>query len=203
MLYFSKLKLVTIYFVIFFLSFFALVNFIDDDKNFLFSKKINLGLDLQGGSYLLLEVDSLPIIKQKLQGKLMSLRKYLKDEKIKYKNLNIKNEKIKFQILDGETEKFEEFFLNKDNIINIYYNQYRSYEMNLNIDKDTATIEYSKFGIIEMKKNILEQSLIIVARRIDEVVTNISFQGKVALPKSYVAVVVGTKSALELIADCA
>ena len=64
MLYFSKLKLVTIYFIIVFLSLFSFVNFIENEDNILLSKKVNLGLDLQGGSYLLLEVDSQPAIKQ-------------------------------------------------------------------------------------------------------------------------------------------
>ena len=35
MLYFSKLKLVVIYFIIVFLSLFALVNFIDDKDNYI------------------------------------------------------------------------------------------------------------------------------------------------------------------------
>ena len=79
MLYFSKLKLVTIYFIIVFLSLFSFVNFVDNEDNILLSKKVNLGLDLQGGSYLLLEVDSRPVVKQKLQNKLIYLRKSLKD----------------------------------------------------------------------------------------------------------------------------
>ena len=78
MLYFSKLKLVSIYFVIFFLSLLSLANFFDGEDNILLSKKVNLGLDLQGGSYLLLEVNSEPIINQNLQQKLLSLRKQLK-----------------------------------------------------------------------------------------------------------------------------
>ena len=69
MLYFSKLKLVSIYFVIIFLSILSLANFFESEDNILLSKKINLGLDLQGGSYLLLEVDSQPALKQKLQAK--------------------------------------------------------------------------------------------------------------------------------------
>ena len=88
MLHFSKLKLVTIYFIILFLSFFSFVNFIDNEDSYLLSKKVNLGLDLQGGSYLLLEVDSKPVIKQKLQSKLISLRKLLKSKNIKYQKSN-------------------------------------------------------------------------------------------------------------------
>ena len=110
MLYFSKLKLVTIYFIIVLLSLFALTNLTKTKDNFFLSKNVQLGLDLQGGSYLLLEVDSRPIIKQKLQNKLISLRKSLKDEKIKYRNLKIKNEAISFQISENEIKIFEVFF---------------------------------------------------------------------------------------------
>ena len=69
MLYFSKFKLITIYLIIIIISLFFFTNFIDKNNNFFLSKKVNLGLDLQGGSYLLLEVDSAPVIKQNLQNK--------------------------------------------------------------------------------------------------------------------------------------
>ena len=64
MLYFSKLKLIVIYFTIFFLSLFSLANFFENEDNVLLSKKVNLGLDLQGGSYLLLEVQSDVLFKE-------------------------------------------------------------------------------------------------------------------------------------------
>ena len=68
MLYFSRLKLFVIYTVIIFLAFFSSLNFFNNnDKNSFISKNINLGLDLQGGSYLLLEVDSEPIIIHRIQ----------------------------------------------------------------------------------------------------------------------------------------
>ena len=68
MLYFSRLKLFVIYTVIIFLAFFSSLNlFNNNDKNTFTSKNINLGLDLQGGSYLLLEVNSEPLITHKLQ----------------------------------------------------------------------------------------------------------------------------------------
>ena len=106
MLYFSKLKLVIIYSIIFFLFLFSLNNFIKIKHNLLISKKVNLGLDLQGGSYLLLEVDSTPIIKEKLQNKLITLRKILKENSIKYKNLNVTKSKI---IFDFQNEDFDKF----------------------------------------------------------------------------------------------
>jgi preprotein translocase subunit SecD len=54
---FSKINISIIYFIFFFLSFFSLLNLQNENKTFL-DKKVNLGLDLQGGSYLLLEINS-------------------------------------------------------------------------------------------------------------------------------------------------
>ena len=94
MLYFSKTKIFVIYSVIFFLSLCAFLNLIENDQNFILSKKVNLGLDLQGGSYMLLEVDSEPVLKQKLQEKLLNFKKYLKKNKIQYQDLKITNQSI-------------------------------------------------------------------------------------------------------------
>ena len=171
MLYFSKTKLITIYSVIFFLVLCASTNFFDDEENFFLSKKINLGLDLQGGSYLLLEVDTKPLINQRLQQKVIKLRDFLKKNSIKYQKLNLKNEKINFIINENDIEKFEEYFLNKDNNLNFYYNNYRSYEMEYSIENNTIYIEYSRFGVIEINNSAVNQSLEIVRRRIDEVGT--------------------------------
>ena len=179
MLYFSKLKLVLIYFIIIFLSIFSLLNFVENDNNFLLSKKVNLGLDLQGGSYLLLEVDSQPVVKQKLQNKLISLRKALRDEKIKYKELKLTKKAINFKILEEDIQRFDDFFLDKKNLINVYYDRYRSHEMDYSIkdlgdlfpERDLVTITYTKFGLIEIKNSTLDQSLEIVRKRIDEVGT--------------------------------
>ena len=168
MLYFSKLKLVIIYLIIIFLSLFAFINFVDNEDNFLLSKKVNLGLDLQGGSYLLLEVDSKPVVNRKLQQKLLNIRKYLKTNKIKYKNLKLKDESINFLINNEDIEKFEKSFLDKNNSINVYYNRTRTYEMDYYIENNKVKIEYSKIGLFEIKSSVLKQSLEIVRRRIDE-----------------------------------
>ncbi len=171
MLYFSKLKLVIIYFVIVFLSVFSIINFLDLKDTPLLSKKVNLGLDLQGGSYLLLEVDSKPVIEEKIQNKLVDLRKILKSKKIKYQNLKLNNQSINFTILEEDEEKFVSFFLDKENSINTYYNKYRSYEMDYSIKNNFVSINYTKYGLIEIKNSILDHSLEIVRRRVDEVGT--------------------------------
>ena len=124
MLYFSKLKIFSIYFIIITLSFFSLLNFLNTDENFFLSKKIKLGLDLQGGSYLLLEVNSQPIINQNLQQKLLNLRKYLKKNEIKYNYLNLLNQSRSFNLSDADIKKFVELFLDKNNEINLYYSNF-------------------------------------------------------------------------------
>ena len=86
MLYFSKLRIISILLFTITLSFFTVLNFIKLENSFL-QKKINLGLDLQGGSYLLLEIDNEPVIKQKLQSKLLDIRKLSKTENLQIKNL--------------------------------------------------------------------------------------------------------------------
>ena len=172
MLYFSKTKLIIIYLIISFLFLSFSTNFINNKDQLFLSKKINLGLDLQGGSYLLLEVDSRPLIKQNLQIKLIYLRKLLKEQKIKYQNLKLDDQSIKFKISEENLKIFEEFFLNKDNLINTFYNKYNSYEMNYSIKDNFVLINYSKYGVIEIKTSAVNQSLEIVRRRIDEIGTN-------------------------------
>ena len=66
MLYFSKIRILLISLFTLIFVYLTLSNFIKIDDNWL-NKKINLGLDLQGGSYLLLEIDNQPVVLQKLQ----------------------------------------------------------------------------------------------------------------------------------------
>ena len=82
MLYFSRLKIISIIVFCFSLIFFSFSNFVNNEEFFL-KKKVNLGLDLQGGSYLLLEVDKNPVINQTLQSKLTQVRNYFKKKEIK------------------------------------------------------------------------------------------------------------------------
>ena len=95
MLYFSKLRIlfITLFSVLFILI--ASSNLFKFDDNF-FDKKINLGLDLQGGSYLLLEIDNEPVIEQKLQNLTTTIRNYFKEKNIKIINIKIDNQNIFF-----------------------------------------------------------------------------------------------------------
>ena len=63
MLYFSKLRIISIFLFSILFILIASSNLFKFDDSF-FNKKINLGLDLQGGSYLLLEIDNEPVVEQ-------------------------------------------------------------------------------------------------------------------------------------------
>jgi len=171
-LYFSKLKIICIYSLIIFLSYFTILNFLSPNYKFS-NKKINLGLDLQGGSYLLLEVDSNPIVVQKIQNKFSNLKKYFKNQNIKFKNIKIENNQIQFELKDSSMDSFiTDFSDKKDNLLNNYLDQYKAFEFDYKIDNNKVYINYSKFGIIEIKNSTIDQALEIVRRRIDEVGTN-------------------------------
>ena len=83
MLNFTKIKIIIIYFILFLLTSFASLNLFYDGNPIL-KKKVNLGLDLQGGSYLLLEIDTKPLIKERLQDKVIEIKKFLKKNNFKY-----------------------------------------------------------------------------------------------------------------------
>ena len=173
MLYFSKIKIISIIIVTTIFVYFTASNFFKFDNNFI-EKKINLGLDLQGGSYLLLEIDNKPVITQRLQNKLTSLRKYFKKENINFKNLKIiNNEKISFELNQEFVENFYLMLEDKHNVyLNPYYQRFNSHEFDFNVEDNVFTLKYSKYGLIELKESSLNQALEIVRKRIDEIGTN-------------------------------
>ena len=96
MLYFSKLRIIFISLITLFFVFVSISNVLNFDNKF-FDKKINLGLDLQGGSYLLLEIDNNPVIEQKLQNTTSLIRTFLKEKNIRVANLTLKKKKLLLQ----------------------------------------------------------------------------------------------------------
>jgi len=171
-LYFSKLKIIFIYIIIIFLSYFSFSNFLSQNYK-LTDNKINLGLDLQGGSYLLLEIDSGPIVLQKLQNKFSDLKKFFREQNIKFQNIKIENNQIYFEIDENSKDKFISAFTDKnDNSINNYFVKYKAFEFDHEINGNKVLVNYSKFGIIEIKNSSIDLALEIVRRRVDEVGTN-------------------------------
>ena len=170
MLNFSKINVLIIYSLFFSVAFFSILNF-QNENNQLIKKKINLGLDLQGGSYLLLEINSDSLVQEKIQSKVIPIKKLLKDNGINYNNFKI-NEKSLSLSLDN-IEKFDLLFNSrKDNIVNPYIDNYRSYELEYKKNKDNQiVISFSKFGLLTINNSALKQSIEIVRRRIDDVGT--------------------------------
>ena len=114
MLYFSKFRIIFIISISLLFIFIASSNILRF-SNSLLNKKINLGLDLQGGSYLLLEIDNEPVVIQQVQNKLIDIKKYLKNKNVQFKNIQIvDNKNIKFQINENDASNIEEIF-NKNN----------------------------------------------------------------------------------------
>ena len=129
MLYFSKLRIVFI--TLFSLLFVAIAssNLIKIDDDF-FDKKINLGLDLQGGSYLLLEIDNTPVIEQKLQNLTSTIRNYFKNQSIKINNIKIEGQNIFFNVDDQGKQIIIDTFTDENSDINPYYPRFQSHQLN-------------------------------------------------------------------------
>ena len=168
MLNFSKIKVLLIYLFVITLVFFSILNF-QNDENLFIDKKINLGLDLQGGSYLLLEIDTSPLISERIQNKVIPLKSFLNDNEFKYSNFKINSKNINFDIEDKDLKKFEIlFFSKKENLVNPFINQYNTHELNYKKSKNKVTIFFSKYGLLTLNNSALNQSIEIVRRRIDD-----------------------------------
>ena len=170
MLNFSKINIILIYSIFFLVSIFSILNFQNNNNKFL-DKKVNLGLDLQGGSYLLLEINSDSLIEEKIQSKVIPVKKLLNTNDLIFSDFKIKDNALNFKIKDFE--KFELlFFKKKDNLINPYIDNYRSFELDVKkLENDFIEISFSKFGLLTINNAALKQSIEIVRRRIDDVGT--------------------------------
>ncbi len=171
MLYFSKLRITSVIIFTLILSYFAFSNFIKFDDKF-FSKNINLGLDLQGGSYLLLEIDNKPVITQKLQAKIIELKRYFKEKEISLKNFSLNGETISFEAQVNDYENVSNILNDKESDINPYYQRYKSHEFDIIENNNLFNLNYSRYGLVLLKNASLDQAIEIVRRRVDEVGTN-------------------------------
>jgi len=170
-LYFSKLR---IFFIVIFSTIFVLIassNLFRFDDDF-FKKKINLGLDLQGGSYLLLEIDNDPVIEQKLQNLTTTIRNYFKDKNIKVTNIKIDNQNIFFDVSDQNKQIIFDTFNDENSELNPYYPRFKSHQLILEETENNFKVNFSKQGLIALKTSSQDQAIEIVRRRIDEIGTN-------------------------------
>ena len=170
MLNFSKINVLIIYLLFLVIAAFSILNFQNENNQFI-KKKINLGLDLQGGSYLLLEINSDSLVKDKIQSKVIPLKKLLKENNINYNNFKINDNNLTLSI--DNIDKFDLLFnLRKNNLVNPYIDKYRAYELEYKkSNNNKIEISFSKFGLLTINNAALKQSIEIVRRRIDDVGT--------------------------------
>jgi preprotein translocase subunit SecD len=166
---FTKIKVLSIYLILILTIFFASLNL---KTNNLIDKKVNLGLDLQGGSYILLEIDTKPLVNQKLQSKIIPIKKLLSKNEINFKDFTISLDKIVFAINKNDQKKFKNLFFKKqENTINNFISEYNKFELNLEFIENKAFIQFSSFGLVSLNNTALKQSIEIIRRRIDDVGT--------------------------------
>jgi len=171
-LYFSKLRIIFIVLFTLFISLFSISNFIKSDISF-FNKKINLGLDLQGGSYLLLEIDNNPVVTQKVQTKLLDFKRFFKDKKIIIKNVTVdNNNNILFYVDENQINEVNNLLDDDNSEINPYYHDFKSHEFDIKIENNKFRLSLSNYGLVLIKNSSLDQAIEIVRRRVDEIGTN-------------------------------
>ncbi len=169
MLYFSRFKVFSIFLIFIFGVYFFIPNFLSLNNNFFFTdKKVNLGLDLQGGSYILLEIDSKPLIDQKIQAKSLDLRRELRKKNINYNNFIVGINSLSFNFNPNQRNLVNELL--SDSSINSNIGT-SGKELTISVDNDKVNIIFTNELLNLIKKNALEQSIEIVRNRIDELGT--------------------------------
>ena len=171
MLYFSKFRIISVILISLFFILIASSNLFKFENNLL-NKKINLGLDLQGGSYLLLEIDNNPVIEQKIQNLSITIRNYFKDKNIRIKNLKILGQKLSFSVDENFKQTILDTFNDEESELNPYYPRFKSHQLDITEENNIFFVNYSTQGIIKLKTSSQDQALEIVRRRIDEIGTN-------------------------------
>ena len=121
-------------------------------------KQINLGLDLQGGSHLLLEVDVATVLAEQLEALIDEVRVTLRGAGIGYTGLGRSIERVKFTLRDPTQFEGAHSLLS-------------GIETGLEVDIEddgSVSIQLSDAVRQERKLAVLIQSIEIVRRRIDE-----------------------------------
>ena len=142
--------------------FFALPNFMPNKDNLpKWWQPVNLGLDLQGGSNLLLEVKLDEVMKERMSSIEDSARQILRENHIRYKSLTSGENGVKV-IIDnaGSRTKAANLFRKIDDGI-----------ITADEGDDGLLITYSEVALNQLKARVVEQSIEIVRRRIDELGT--------------------------------
>ena len=176
MVQFKKWQLFLVILFSLFAIIFSLPNFFSKETlkklpSFIPSNQIVLGLDLQGGSYLLIEVDTESVISENFESFSDNLRLSLRKNKIPYSKFNIKNNNIFFNIKNENKKDELSKILSK-------YSQDITFEY---VDDKLIKIFFNNQKIKSIQDTSVSQSIEVVRRRVDEYGTkepSIQRQGK-------------------------
>ena len=129
----------------------------EDSGNWYLDNRLNLGLDLQGGSYLLLEVQTDVLIEEEFENFSDTIRIIARENRVKINNLEKVDDelKVRFDTTDNLKDIRSDFLQN-----------YRS--VNFNINNNLASISIDQLYKKSIQDSAIKQSLEIVRKRIDE-----------------------------------
>jgi len=121
-------------------------------------QQISLGLDLQGGSHLLLEVDTSAVLRERLTNLVDEVRSRLRGQHIGYKGLGIVGDHVTVRPTDpAEADRVRGILAKIDP------------DVSVTLAEDGAiTLAYGKAAMKRIVNAVVTQSLEIVRRRIDE-----------------------------------
>lgn len=125
--------------------------------SFLPVQTVNLGLDLRGGSHLLLEVDADVVITEKMQLTLDQLRSDMRKANVKYTELSLNGQALHFKLVDSASaDKVKQILREVDR------------DLDVEITDSVVSAVLSDQAVIDRKRGAMDQSIEIVRRRIDE-----------------------------------
>src|SRR5215211_3791846 len=176
MLYFTRWKALAIILTALIVCLFAVPNFFPQERVKTWpvwaQRHIVLGLDLQGGSYLLLEVDSNYVKKEKLDQVRDEVRRVLREAKIGYTGLSARADAVEVRIKDSDLQaalpKLRELSQPLGGLLGS--SGQRSLEVS---DAGGGLIRLSvpQAAITERIRQTIEQSIQIVERRVNQLGT--------------------------------
>lgn len=141
---------------------FAAPNFVSEEldkqlPDWLPAKQVNLGLDLRGGSHLLLEVEVQAVINEYLETLVDTARAELRGARIKYRALGKHLHSVGVTIPDAaERDKAYDLLRKVDA------------SASTSIDGERVVITMSDQQIVQRRTSAVQQSIEIIRRRIDE-----------------------------------
>ena len=129
----------------------------EDTDSWYLDNRLNLGLDLQGGSYLLLEVQTDVLIEEEFENFSDTIRVIARENRIKINNIEKIDDELKVRFESPD---------NLDDLRSSFLQNYRSVKININ--NNIASISIDQLYKKSIQDSAIKQSLEIVRKRIDE-----------------------------------